>query len=110
MTTREAVIAEAACPTCGSPEGQPCATVLAGGRKVRNHPARVRAAIVVELEALRRDIDERLALAGAGGCKCGQAAAEESHPCPYQADVNGDDDPEYCRCCDDCRGNCRDDI
>ena len=32
------------------------------------------------------------------------------HSCPYAAEINGNDDPEYCNCCDDCRHQCCMDI
>ena len=40
---------------------------------------------------------------------CGKNEAQESHPCPYQADVNKDSEFE-CYCCEDCEQNCADDI
>lgn len=32
------------------------------------------------------------------------------HSCPYQADMNDNDDPHYCRCCRECRNECAGDI
>lgn len=32
------------------------------------------------------------------------------HSCPYAEDVKGDDDPEYCNCCDECKLECARDI
>ena len=37
------------------------------------------------------------------------AKALPSHPCPYQADVN-DDDQFRCECCEECIDECADDI
>lgn len=31
--------------------------------------------------------------------------AEPLHPCPYQEEINDNDD-DYCTCCDDCRQEC----
>ena len=31
--------------------------------------------------------------------------AEAPHPCPYQEEINGDEDYR-CTCCDDCRYEC----
>ena len=39
-------------------------------------------------------------------CKCGKEASAESHACPYQSEINDDDDLEYCTCCDDCYQEC----
>lgn len=32
--------------------------------------------------------------------------AEPPHSCPYQVEINDDNDPEYCTCCDYCRQEC----
>ena len=32
------------------------------------------------------------------------------HPCPFQIDVAGNDDPKFCRCCAACENNCLTDI
>ncbi len=41
-------------------------------------------------------------------CTCDKNHA--LHLCPYEEDVNGNDDPEYCTCCPDCEENCADAI
>jgi hypothetical protein len=41
-------------------------------------------------------------------CKCG-AAAQEEHPCPYQVEMDGNDD-NYCNCCSECTENCAMDV
>lgn len=43
-------------------------------------------------------------------CKCGKNEAAEPHRCPYQQDINDNNDPEYCTCCDECRHECAMDI
>jgi len=42
-------------------------------------------------------------------CHCGINPATESHPCPYQQDINNDDAFE-CTCCEDCTHECAMDI
>lgn len=32
------------------------------------------------------------------------------HSCPFQEDMNNNDDPHYCRCCSECRNECAMDI
>ena len=32
------------------------------------------------------------------------------HSCPYASEINDDEDPEYCNCCDDCTHECCMDI
>jgi len=32
------------------------------------------------------------------------------HSCPFQSDMNGNDDPHYCKCCSECRHDCAMDI
>ncbi len=32
------------------------------------------------------------------------------HLCPYEEDVNGNDDPEYCTCCPWCEQGCANNI
>ncbi len=44
-----------------------------------------------------------------GTCKCGKHPVQPLHTCPYQAEIN-DDSESLCDCCDDCEGNCADDI
>lgn len=41
-------------------------------------------------------------------CRCG-SPGEDSHPCPYQSDVNNDYETE-CNCCGRCQHNCAMDI
>lgn len=40
-------------------------------------------------------------------CNCG-CKGEESHPCPYKSEINGDN--EECNCCDQCTFNCSQEI
>lgn len=42
--------------------------------------------------------------------RCGLNEAQESHECPYQAEINDNEDPAYCTCCVDCEADCRDSI
>jgi hypothetical protein len=42
-------------------------------------------------------------------CKCGNPAGD-MHSCPYASDINDDDDPEYCNCCEDCTLQCVEEI
>ena len=32
------------------------------------------------------------------------------HSCPYQREINDDDNPEYCDCCEECTQECADNI
>lgn len=41
--------------------------------------------------------------------KCGKPT-EGLHGCPYASEINDDDDPEYCNCCEDCMDQCNADI
>lgn len=41
-------------------------------------------------------------------CKCGKPG-QPDHTCPYASDIN-DDHETLCNCCDDCCGECADDI
>lgn len=41
--------------------------------------------------------------------KCGKPT-EGLHGCPYASEINDDDDPEYCNCCEDCMQECNWDI
>lgn len=44
-------------------------------------------------------------------CRHGKDHAEiDLHGCPYQHDVNDDDNQEFCRCCPECEQDCTDDI
>ena len=38
--------------------------------------------------------------------RCKTNPAQEPHPCPYQRDMHGDDDPTYCNCCHECVMDC----
>ena len=40
---------------------------------------------------------------------CENPATDEPHGCPYQEDVNGNDE-EICTCCEDCEHECAMDI
>lgn len=42
-----------------------------------------------------------------GGCL---NTANEPHSCPFASEINDNDNPEYCTCCDDCTHECRMDI
>ena len=45
-----------------------------------------------------------------GSCpKCKVGTAIEDHTCPYASEIN-DDNESLCDCCEDCIGNCADDI
>jgi len=41
---------------------------------------------------------------------CEKNPAEKPHSCPYQEDMYGNMDNDYCKCCDDCRTECLMDI
>lgn len=41
--------------------------------------------------------------------KCGSSPKQESHVCPYAAEV-GDDHKTLCECCEQCEQRCKDDI
>ena len=41
-------------------------------------------------------------------CICGNDA-EEPHVCPYNVEIN-DDEETLCNCCDDCKQDCIDSI
>ncbi len=43
-------------------------------------------------------------------CRCGKPASPEAHPCPYAEEIGRVEDPDYCNCCDECRGQCAMDI
>jgi len=43
-------------------------------------------------------------------CRCGVRPAAELHSCPFQSEINDNDDPEYCACCEDCTQECLWDI
>jgi len=40
---------------------------------------------------------------------CNKNPANELHICPYAEDIDGDSESK-CDCCDECWGNCADDI
>lgn len=42
--------------------------------------------------------------------RCESNPKNEPHSCPYAEEIGGNDDPEYCTCCDDCRHECCMDI
>lgn len=47
----------------------------------------------------------------AGKCmKCGKSVPDGMHSCPYAADINNNDDPNYCNCCEECEHECAMDI
>lgn len=44
---------------------------------------------------------------GSGLCpSCHNNNATEPHCCPYQSEINHNDDAEYCTCCADCEDGC----
>lgn len=45
-------------------------------------------------------------LSGDQNCTC----PAEAHACPYQEDIHGNGDEDYCTCCTACQRNCLDDI
>ncbi len=42
--------------------------------------------------------------------RCDKNPKKKYHSCPYAEEIGGNEDPEYCACCDDCRHECRMDI
>ena len=40
---------------------------------------------------------------------CGENKALPKHPCPYEAELNGNE-KKYCHCCENCMSNCAMDI
>jgi len=40
---------------------------------------------------------------------CGRNPATKLHSCPYQIEINNNNDP-YCTCCEDCENECKADI
>ena len=42
--------------------------------------------------------------------RCQKNPSSEPHACPFQEEINGNDDDSYCDCCDDCRHECLMDI
>lgn len=70
--------------------------------------------MMLETERLQKEREERLAALEKPTPKltcsnCKTNAAEESHSCPYKAEIN-DDEKTKCDCCADCRQDCADDI
>jgi hypothetical protein len=64
--------------------------------------------IVKELNLLRgSNFTEKTTTTKCG--KCDKNSAQNEHTCPYQSDVN-DDDEYTCDCCDECCQDCADDI
>lgn len=48
---------------------------------------------------------------GEDKCKrCHREPASDLHSCPYQREINDNNDAEYCDCCADCEQECRDSI
>ena len=43
-------------------------------------------------------------------CARCKGPGQEPHPCPYQAALHKDHNPEYCTCCPACETRCRNDI
>lgn len=41
---------------------------------------------------------------------CGKNPSQAPHSCPYAEEVSGNDDPQYCNCCDDCIHQCAMDV
>jgi hypothetical protein len=42
--------------------------------------------------------------------RCGKKLVYEHHPCPYDEEINDIHEPKSCNCCEDCEGECLDDI
>ena len=42
--------------------------------------------------------------------RCEKNPADCLHSCPYQSDINDNEDPEYCDCCQNCTYECAMDI
>ncbi len=42
-------------------------------------------------------------------CRCGKEG-NPLHSCPYASEIGGNDNEEYCNCCDECRHQCAMDI
>lgn len=41
-------------------------------------------------------------------CEC--SSLTEEHDCPFELEINDNDDPKFCKCCDYCMDDCRDRI
>ena len=72
-------------------------------RPIETIKADLRAAIDAEIAKSALELD-------GPRCKCKVNAAKAPHSCPYAEEIKGNDDPEYCTCCDDCRYECCMDI
>ena len=44
------------------------------------------------------------------GCECEKDPNIEPHACPFEQEVQGNTDQEYCRCCAYCESNCANNI
>ena len=44
-------------------------------------------------------------ISNCGGCRGCKNPPQEEHSCPYQADVNNDEEYQ-CTCCEDCTHEC----
>lgn len=42
--------------------------------------------------------------------RCNNPAERRKHSCPYQEEINNNNDPNYCNCCSDCRYECAMDV
>ena len=42
--------------------------------------------------------------------KCGKNEATAPHRCPFQSEINDNDDSEFCTCCEACESECAWDI
>jgi len=43
-------------------------------------------------------------------CKCEVNYETEPHPCPYAQAIDGNNDDEYCMCCNRCTQDCAENI
>lgn len=41
--------------------------------------------------------------------RCGGRGTPD-HACPYEQDINGNEDDAWCTCCEECRRMCVDDV
>ena len=48
---------------------------------------------------------EKIEEANTQGCDCDDDMIEP-HSCPYQEDINGLEDNEFCTCCGECENEC----
>jgi len=71
--------------------------------------AKAEAAALAAVSNLFRYMEEEITYEEEYTCdKCGKPGSSP-HSCPYQSDVN-EDNNFLCNCCDDCMQNCLDDI